>query len=104
MLVNPPASKLGSENAILNAKGRQHHVRDFAGPLSIKTVVHGTALWEIGNRRFDLDASSFLIVNDAEPYSITVNSPDPVETLCVFFQHGFVEDAWRAKTASQEAL
>lgn len=100
LLINPPASKLGAENAILWGRGRRrYHVRDFPGPLSIKAMIRGTAEWRTGGSRFELDANSFLILNHDQPYSITVDSKEPVETFCVFFARGFVEDAWRASTS-----
>ena len=39
VVINPPASLLGIQNAIVWGKATQHHVSDFPGPLSIKTVV-----------------------------------------------------------------
>ena len=39
VVINPPASLLGIQNAIVWGKATQHHVSDFPGPRSIKTVV-----------------------------------------------------------------
>jgi AraC-like DNA-binding protein len=36
------------------------------------------------------------VVNDRQPYSLTVESRQVVETLCIFFRRGFVEDVARA--------
>ena len=44
--INPPAAWLGAKNAILWGKAKQYHVAEFPGPLSIKTAVRGSALWE----------------------------------------------------------
>jgi hypothetical protein len=71
-------------------------MRGYAGPLSIKAVVHGTAEWQAEKSRFKLDASSYLALNHGQPYSIHVDSTEPAETLCLFFARGFVEDAWRS--------
>lgn len=101
VLLNPPASRLGVENAILWGRGRrEYHVRDFPGPLSIKAVIRCTAEWQVGKSRFEVDASSYLVLNHDQPYSITIESAAPVETFCVFFARGFVEDAVRSLTAS----
>jgi AraC family transcriptional regulator len=105
ILLNPPADRLGFENAILWGRGRsQYHVREFPGPLSIKAVLRGTAQWTAGRARFDLDAASYLVLNHDQPYSITIDSSEPVETLCLFFARGFVEDAWRSLTSPAAAL
>ena len=104
ILVNPAVTRLGSENAVLRGRGRQHHVREFSGPLSIKAVIRGTAEWRVNNCRFELDANSYLVVNHDQPYSITVESAEPVETLCLFFARGFVEDAWSSLTRPAGAL
>ena len=103
--VNPPASRLGVENAILWGRGRkQYHVREFPGPLSIKAVKRGTVEWRVGKSRFELDANSYLVLNHGQPYAITVESAAPVETFCMFFARGFAEDASRSLTAAGTAL
>jgi AraC family transcriptional regulator len=105
VLINPPASRLGIENAILWGRGRKrYHVGEFPGPLSIKTVARGTAEWRVGKSRFEVDASSYLLLNHGQPYSITIDAPEPVETFCIFFAKGFVEDAWRSVVTPEQAL
>ena len=92
--VNPPAQTLGIRNAVLWGRGRsQYHVREFPGPLSIKSMVSGAAEWRVGKTRFELDRDSYLVLNHGQPYSITIDAKQPVETFCVFFEKGFVEDA-----------
>src|SRR5262245_29385001 len=103
--INPPAHVFGRKNAILNARGTRHHESEFAGPLSIKSVVRGSATWETRDGRYELMPGSVLLLNDGEEYSITVDALQPVETFCVFFERGFVEDAFRATiTRSAELL
>ena len=94
-MINPAASELGRRNAIIWGRARDYHVREFPGPLSIKSVVSGSAVWETREGRFDVDPDSYIVLNHGQPYSITVESPQIVETFCVFFQRGFVEDAYR---------
>ena len=103
--INPPAHRFGRVNAILNARGTRHHERGFAGPLSLKSVVRGNATWETRDGRYELTPGCVLLLNDGEEYSITVDALQPVETFCVFFERGFVEDAFRATvTRSAELL
>ena len=92
MSLYPPAARLGNENIILRARARRHAVREFPGPLSIKSVVEGTVRWRTDGREIAVDDGSFLILNDGQPYSMDINSAKPVETCCVFFERGFVED------------
>jgi len=62
----------------------------------------GSAEWRAGKSRFEIDAGSFVILNDRQPYSMTIEPGPAVETFCIFFERGFVEDAWRA-SASEDA-
>src|SRR5689334_17937106 len=94
----------GQDHVILNAIGRNHHVRDFPGPLSIKSVLKGTATWETTEGRFEIGPGSCVILNDRQPYSITVESRTPVETLCVFFARGLIEGIHRASTVCDSQL
>jgi AraC family transcriptional regulator len=104
--VNPAAAQLGSTNAILWGRGnKSYHVREFAGPLSIKSMVRGRGCWSTPDQNFDLTVrSGYILLNDQQPYSITIDSPRPVETFCLFFQRGFVEDAWQSATRRPELL
>jgi AraC family transcriptional regulator len=105
LIVNPAASSLGVENAVLWGRGnREYYVHDFPGPLSIKTVLKGSAEWRAGKSRFEIDAGSFLVLNDRQPYSMTIEPGPPVETFCVFFERGFVEDAWRSSLTGDARL
>ena len=102
VLVNPRGGALWQSHVILNGRARDYHVRNFPGPLSIKTVVRGAAAWETDEGRFEIGPGACLILNDRQPYSVTVESKEVVETLCLFFARGFVEDVARA-TATGDA-
>jgi AraC family transcriptional regulator len=78
------------------AHGAAYHVRDFEGPLSIKAVVQGTGLWETPEGRFSVDRGSYLVLNEGQRYSLTIESADPVETFCVFFPRGLLGEALRS--------
>ena len=88
---NMLSAPLGTHNAVLRARACRHRVMDFAGPLSIKSVVAGTVAWRSGGRDLMVDRDSFLVLHDGEPYSMNIDSRTPVATLCVFFQRGFAE-------------
>jgi AraC-like DNA-binding protein len=102
--INPSESQLGKVNAILNGRGRQYFVHDYPGPLSIKSVVRGEATWETDAGSFPVSAGTYILLNHRQPYSMIIESTEVVETFCIFFQAGFVEDVWRSLTSSAERL
>ena len=93
--INPPAALLGARNAVLWGKGKQYHVADFPGPLSIKSVVRGSARWRTSEADRLVDESSYLVLNSGQIYSMTIDSHEPVETFCLFFRNGIAEDVRR---------
>jgi AraC-like DNA-binding protein len=88
---------------VLSAVGRQHH---WAGAerLSIKTFRRGAALYDIGSGRYRVDDRGYLIVNEGQPYEITIDSPAAVESFCVFFEPGLAEDVRRAIVLNDRRL
>jgi AraC-like DNA-binding protein len=80
---------------VLSAVGRSHH---WAGAerLSIKTFRQGAAFYDIGSGRYRVDDRGYLIVNEGQPYEITIDSPAEIESFCVFFEPGLAEDMRRA--------
>src|ERR1700730_9112451 len=93
--INQPPALLGTRIAILWGRGKQYHVADFPGPLSIKSVVRGSARWRTSEADRLVDESSYLLLNSGQTYSITIDSHQPVETFCLFFRHGMAEDVCR---------
>ena len=94
----------GDANVILAGNGRHHYVRDYPGPLSIKSVVRGNGTWSTHGSRFVLGADSILVLNNRQPYTILIDSPEPVRTFCLFFRDGLVEEAWRCHTRGAAEL
>jgi hypothetical protein len=103
-VINPPASTLGSLNAILTGTSRSYRVGDFIGALSIKAVISGRANWHVGSRTFAVGENCYLVLNDRQRYALTIDSPEETTTFCLFFQRGFVEDIWRASLSSSSRL
>jgi AraC family transcriptional regulator len=87
----PSGARFGGDNLVLHATGRRHVVQGFSGPLSIKSVIRGEVDWIVDGRHLRVDSNTFLLLEDGQRYSMDVDSIRPVETCCVFFQHGFVE-------------
>jgi len=103
-LINPPGETLGRANAILTGSGKDYFVPDFEGSLSIKTVVSGSAVWEAGGRRFQVHENTYLILNDRQRYTMTIDSTNKVTTFCLFFERGFVEDVFRTMAKPADEL
>ena len=53
----PNGSQFGQDNLVLHATGRRHVVKDFAGPLSIKTVIRGEIQWIVGGQSLLVDTN-----------------------------------------------
>jgi AraC-like DNA-binding protein len=105
LLVNPEASQLGRTNAVLWGRGsRGHHVQAYAGPLSLKAVLRGRGVWETDEGRHALDERSWLVLNEAQPHSLTIESGRPVETFCIFFARGYVPRVKAALVRTEAAL
>src|SRR5213595_428842 len=99
----PPSAQFGMDNLVLHARAKRHKVTDFAGPLSIKTVVEGRVVWKVDGRDLEVDSSSLLVLGDGQRYSMDVNVPAPIETACIFFRSGFVEAVAQDITTPVEA-
>lgn len=88
---------------ILQARGRNYHWSG-AQPLSIKTFTGGRALYEVGQGRFVVDDGGYLVVNEAQPYTISIESSALVESCCVFFAPGFAAAVHRSLATPAAAL
>lgn len=95
---------LGSANAVLTATTRSYHVPDFDGPLSIKAVFSGSAVLAVESRQLIARSNSFVVVNDRQRYSFTIESLEPTSMFCLFFGRGFVEDVWRTTVSATGRL
>src|SRR5882672_7358848 len=91
----PDGARFGPDNLVLHARSRRHSVTDFAGPLSIKTVIEGAVPWNVGGRDLVVDPGSFLVLGEGERYSMDIDAPRSFETACAFFRGGYVEEVAR---------
>ncbi|MFN8492378.1 MAG: AraC family transcriptional regulator [Caldilineaceae bacterium] len=82
---------------VLFARSRQHHWSG-AGALSIKTFVNGEASYEVGAARYLVDEQHYLILNQGQEYTVTVDAPAPLESFCLFFAPGFAEEVYYSAT------
>ena len=54
----PDGATFGADNLGLHARAKHHTVRNFPGPLSMKTVVSGAVPWDVGSRTLVVDPRS----------------------------------------------
>ena len=90
------------DNFVLHERARRHHWSGVAS-LSVKTFSGGRALYESEGTHV-VDDGRYLILNHNQPYTITVDSDLPVESFCVFFAPGYVEDIFRTLVVHPEPL
>jgi len=88
---------------VLHARAREYHWQG-SGQLSIKTFFGGRAHYRVGAGHHAVDESSYLVLNDGQSYAITIESPQPVESFCLFFDAGFAEDVQRTLSQKPEDL
>jgi AraC family transcriptional regulator len=62
------------------------------GFLSIKSFYNGKAHYAIGPRHLVVDDSSYFVVNNGQAYSIDIEANHPIESFCLFFAPGFVQE------------
>ncbi|HEU0177055.1 MAG TPA: AraC family transcriptional regulator [Blastocatellia bacterium] len=82
---------LGGFSFIISETARRHHWSG-AGCLSIKSFHGGEALYDVGRGRYRVGSNSYLILNQSQPYEITVDSEKALASFCVFFESGFAEE------------
>ena len=104
IMVNPAGNELFRTNAILWGRAKQYYVGEFPGPLSIKSVTKGRAVWDTSEARRVVEGSNYLVLNAGRPYSITIDATEIVETFCLFFRAGFVEEVRRVEREKPKSL
>jgi len=86
---------LGKSSFIIHGNDQQHHWAG-TGCLSIKSFNGGEAVYNAGRGRFRVTPDSYLILNQSQPYEISVDAREPVESFCLFFEDGFAEEVHRS--------
>ena len=89
--VNSRWTDLPHCSAVLHGHPRDYVVADYKTTLSIKTVLRGSAWYEMPQGRYRVTPDTFLILNERQQYSMKVSADSNTETFCPFFQPGFVK-------------
>ncbi|WP_434758345.1 helix-turn-helix domain-containing protein [Paenibacillus amylolyticus] len=74
------------------------------GALSLKTFRYGTSLYEAGHGHFSVGHDRYLLLNEGQEYQLHIDSPVPVESFCIFFPPGMVEEVGRNVSSSDRYL
>jgi AraC-like DNA-binding protein len=95
---------LGRCSHIIHTTGQRHYYSEWAGPLSIKSFFNGQAFYDAGAGHYAVDDGAYLILNESQPYSITIDSHTRVASFCLFFESGLAEAVRRDLTAGTTQL
>jgi len=98
--LNPRSVELPDCSAVLNGRGTRYEVNEYRTTLSLKSVVRGAARYRTPQGEYLVAPDSFLILNEGQRYSLEFEGRIRTETVCPFFQPGFVEQAIGTAAAS----
>lgn len=87
---------------ILHDSARQYHWSGV-GSASIKTFWGGTATYRLERGTERIRGGQFLLLNDGQPYEITIDDRTPVESFCVFFPTGMEQRMAKEITMTDSA-
>lgn len=88
---------------ILHEKSAEYFWKG-TGALSIKTFSGGRAMYQAGHGHFAVEEGRYLLLNQGQEYSISIEADRPVESFCVFFPEGFVPEVGRSLTMPVNTL
>jgi AraC family transcriptional regulator len=89
--LNPLPKDISTCCTVLHGAARRYSVESYRTTLSVKAVVRGAALYRTRQGRHLVTDDSFLILNEGQEYALDFQWPGVTETLCPFFQPGFLE-------------
>ncbi len=76
---------------MLHGIATRYNVENYRTTLSVKAVARGAALYTTPQARHLVTEDCFLILNEGQQYSLEFQWPSSTETICPFFQPGFLE-------------
>jgi len=90
-----------TSNPILHEKSKSYYWTG-TGALSLKTFRNGKAFYQTGQGHFAVDEGNYLLINRGQEYSITIESETLVESFCIFFPDGWIEEVYRSMATPVE--
>ena len=94
-------SSFKKHNIIFNALTDSSHCEDHVGCLSFKTVLSGEEWYGINNHRIAVRPGQFLILNNAQTYSSSIDTVGKVKSLSIFFRKDFASSVFFDKLSDE---
>ena len=88
---------------IIYGRNKQYFA-EWTGNLSLKTFYGGKAFYDAGIGRYEVGEDNYLILNEKQPYSITIDTEEKIQSFCIFFEKGFAEEVLRSLTVNVDKL
>src|ERR1041385_3881711 len=95
-------SNFKKHNIVFNALISNSHCENHVGCLSFKTVLSGEEWYGINNRRVAVRPGQFLILNDDQIYSSSIDTIGKVQSFSIFFRNEFASAAFADKLQNEE--
>lgn len=97
-------SQFRNQNIIFNALASKSVCENHVGCLSFKTVMNGEEWYGINNHRKAVRFGQFLILNDDQTYSSSIDMEGEVRSISVFFRKEFATAVFHDAVSSEETL
>ncbi len=102
--INPCFSQLWNVNAILTAKIKSRYQACCTTNLTLKTVMSGSARYATPRSIHTVEPGSYLVLNQHQFYELDILKSTNTETLAIFFEPRFVEQAIAARSTDAMRL
>jgi AraC-like DNA-binding protein len=104
--LNPPWADLPRCNCVLNGRvrTRSYLVGSHQTTLCVKSVARGCAVYGTRHGRYLVDTDTFLVLNHGQEYSLEIAAGSDTETVCPFFQPGFLGHVANCQNAEPSQL
>lgn len=100
--MDAPCPRFGWPNMVVDARASGASYPEHRGPLSIKTVLHGQELFEVGRARFAVTPERYLILNDGQRHAHRLEGDSEVFTL--MFRAGLAGEVLRSLVTPADRL
>lgn len=97
-------SRFKQHNIIFNTVSSYSYCHNHMGCLSLKTILSGEEWYTINNRRIAIRPGQFLILNDDQNYSCSIDTHDKVRGISVFFKKEFASAVFRDAMNTEQAM
>lgn len=85
-------ARWGRENVVFLAQARRVETPTLPSALSLKLVDRGAATVLVGRRSVLLEPGAALVVNEGDPYAVSIASMAPVHCFSVHFRPGLADE------------